>query len=150
MDTATNSELQTYINNVTPWVVLVMGLVTAIYAIWTHRLNKDIDDVNDKVDDEVEKRETSENRAKAHCEECLREITFMIKDTNREMLQSFREGIKEERQFRVDVMATQGEHIEKIFERLDSFTGIVSELRATFIENMKHQDEMCRVRHREI
>lgn len=129
MELIVQNGIETYIGFVTPWVLLVVMLIGVLYTHWTHKLDK-------KINDEVDKREKEDER-----------VMQCIKEVNRETVQSFKEGIKEERQFRNDVMLKQAQHIEQIFEALRIISGDVKSLQTKLDSNIEHQEEICKIRH---
>jgi len=71
------------------------------------------------------------------------------KKSNETLLQTFKDGIKEERQFRTDVMIKQGEYIEKIFEKLEVLSNDVGQVATQLDESIKSQEKICAIRHQQ-
>ena len=151
MDTAgvVQEGIKTYIGYVTPFVIAIIGLVVFIYTFWTHRLDDKVDKLDAKVDGELKSCADSRKADDEHCERCLQNIMKSIKEANRETLLSFKEGIKEEREFRLGVMNRQEANIKHIFERIDEIAVTMGKLESAFEEHTKYREQICNLRHKE-
>jgi len=124
------------------------ALLLYIYKSKVHDLKTDIttekterekadDLLRDAIETETSKREID-----------MSDIIKLIKDTNRETITIFKEGLIEERQFRTDVMVKQGDLIEKLFEKVEESNVKQSTILSTLTSSITHQEKMCNERHK--
>jgi len=86
----------------------IMSGVTALFGYFKTRHSarfKALEDYN--IAKEIADRAERE-KADEHCEKCKASILEAMKTTNKELVETFQEGLKTERLFRVEVMKEQG------------------------------------------
>ena len=127
-----NIGVETYIEIITPWVVLILTLVGAIYAVWTHKLDS-------RIDKEIEERKEADDK-----------IMLYVKDTIKETITTFKGGIRDEIEFRNGVMSKQDNHIEKLFSKIGSISSGQDSLHNVVMLNMQHQEEICKLKHEDV
>jgi hypothetical protein len=107
-------------------------LLVGIYAIWTHKLDS-------KIDKEVDDREKGDSK-----------IEYNFKETIKETIIIFRQGIKDEIEFRNGVMDKHETHIEKLFGLTGEVLSRQKALEDVVNLNMEHQEEICRLKHENV
>jgi len=127
----------------------IISVITALSGYLTTRHNARFK-VLEAYNIEKEKTDREEkDRAVDHCEKCRINIFDAVKNANKELMTTIQEGLKTERVFRIEVMKEQGLNIEKIFGRLDEISILSAEIKSVQDNNIKHQEEICRLRHRD-
>jgi hypothetical protein len=124
--------VEKYIEIATPFITGIIMLLVGIYAIWTHKLDS-------KIDKEVDDREKADSK-----------IENNFKDTIKETITIFRQGIKDEIEFRNGVMDKHETHIEKLFDVTGEILSGQKALEGVVTLNMEHQEEICRLKHEDV
>ena len=149
MDPIVDEGIKTYINYITPWIMVIGSLIIALYGLWTRGINKRVTDIEDSIEKEEEARLKRDEEAEEHCRKCKANIMDAIKEANREMVATFQEGLKNERLFRIEVMKEQGANIKQIYERLDEISVSIAEIGTIIDAHIKYQKEICDLRHKD-
>ena len=92
----------------------------------------------------IRKRYLEAKNRKESIDECKK----FIKEINRETIAIFKEGVEKEREFRSGISIKQGEMIEKLVEKMESFNVKQNVILSTLTDNIKHQEKMCDERHK--
>ena len=127
-----NIGVEKYIEIATPFLTGIVMLLVALYAVWTHKLDT-------KIDKEVDDREKADDKL---------ELNF--KESIKETISVFRQGIKDEIEFRNGVMNKHETHIEKLFAKSEAVLSAQKSLENSVIQNMEHQEEICRLKHENV
>jgi hypothetical protein len=144
------------------YILLVLGfiwtLLVIIYKAKVSELSKSIiaeaaarkEAIETEIKERKEAIETEIKERKEAVQEILQAIKISESNyvrSNEILLHTFKEGIKEEREFRTDVMIKQGEYIEKIFEKLEVLSTGVGQVSTQLEESVKSQERICEIRH---
>ena len=115
MDNIFIANMRAFSDFLSPWFMLFGSALAIAYgAIWRIYHKRLV--LVEKVQAEEKKaRETAtkemceylaerERSSNKHCEDCKEKLLLVVKEANEEMVDEFKEGIKKEREFRIDVM----------------------------------------------
>lgn len=140
MDLQNQPDILSFADKIIKWGGIVattlIGLLVFIYR-------SKIKDLEDKIATEKLERE---KEIKAMLE-LIKEFRNDRELVEKELLVTFKEGIKEEREFRTSVMISQGGHIENIFEKLKEVSICVGRLEERLINNIANQEKICELHH---
>ena len=87
----------------------------------------------------------------------IKEITHVIQEMNnyenerklahKDLLSMFKEGLKEERIFRTDMIIKQANQIEKIFEKIEDVLVSIGRLDQRLESHVFNQEKICKLNH---
>jgi archaellum component FlaC len=130
------------------WGIIIFGVVFFLVKVIIKLKNKADESAHDTllrtIKDETKDRKESIEAVM----EAVKVLETNYKRSNEQLLQTFKEGIKEERQFRTDVMVRQQEYIEKIFERIEALSNEFGQISIHLNESIKAQEKICEIRHK--
>lgn len=122
------------------WVTLVAGgfvaLLIFIYRSKVKELEKLI-------------QEEKEDRAKetATIMQIINTYEEERKQAHKDLLIMFKEGLREEREFRTDMIIKQSNQIEKIFEKIEDVLVSIGRLDQRLESHVINQDKICKLNH---
>jgi len=121
---------------VTPFVAGFIALLVFIYRGKVTDLEKLIETEKEERDEEIKK------------------IMLIIdnyeetrKEAQKDLLGMFKEGLREEREFRTDMIIKQSNQIEKIFERIEDVLVSIGRLDQRVESHVENQEKICRLQH---
>jgi len=121
---------------VTPIVGAFITLLVFIYRSKIKELERLIDEEKvariKEIADVMQEMNTYENERKL---------------AHKDLLSMFKEGLREEREFRTDMIIKQSNQIEKIFEKIEAVHVSIEKLDTRVEGHIVNQDKICKLNH---
>jgi len=119
-----------------PLLIIIASLTIYIYR-------SKVKDLETKLGEEKEDREAEVKVEKDDRKESILNVVALIKQIEDDV----KEGIKEERNFRTEVMVKQGNQIDEINKRLEDGSVLFGKISQKLDSHMENQQTICRINH---
>jgi len=119
---------------VSPLVAAIAGLIIFVYR-------SKVRDLEEKINLEKAERE----KDIADLKKLIETQSNAMREMETTILNTFKEGLREEREFRTGVSIKQAEHIEKIFEKLEDLATQFSRLDQKMLSHIDSQEKICKL-----
>lgn len=139
---------------VTPILAIVIGLAVYIYRDKTKNVEKKIADLKEDLEDEEEKFKKLLERESEERKRDIEAILLKIKDMEStfkeavvDLQNAFKDGIKEERSFRNEILIQHSNNIEKLFSKLDEVSVKIGQIDQKLESHIENQKRICIINH---
>jgi len=132
---------------ITPILVAIVGLAVYIYRDKIKTLSKDVEQSEIRLEKMINTETQNRKEDTQVLLSKMNEIENNHKNTVFELQHAFKEGIKEEREFRNDIMVAHSNHIEKIFGKLDDLSISIGKLGQKVESHIENQERICKINH---
>jgi len=144
---------------VSPIVAVIISLLVFIYRSKIRELENEIEDEKEaRIIALSYEKEARKNDFIKEQEARLKDFDsiFKIVETNeaerkvsqKELLVMFKDGLKEEREFRTDMIIKQANQIDKIFEKIEDVLISISTLNQRLESHIDTQERICQLNHK--
>ena len=128
------------IDQIVRWVTPLLAAAVSL-AIYVYRAK--VKELEREIKEEIKIRKEAINDVL----NVIKEYEEDRKQADEHLVQAFKEGIREERGFRTEVMVKQAEHIEHIFESLQELNSTLVRINQKLISHIENQEKICSINH---
>lgn len=122
---------------------IIGGVVALIVYIWNSR-NREIARLAKDALDSIRQEREDREKADVGIVKLIEDLDHDFRAGRKEVIDTFREGIREERQFRTDVLKHHGESIKELYNRVNGLSREAEGLS----RDIKNVEKICEKNHR--
>lgn len=119
MDSTFTNNVREYINILSPLFLIIGALISVIATLWAKTVMQRFSAIESGISDDRKEKSKKEREEEDDCDVCKEKLMLAMKTVNTELLSSFNEGLRKEREFRIEVLKENKADIGRLFERVD-------------------------------
>ncbi len=131
-------------------VVAILAIVTSLSGYFTTRHSTRFKALEAYNVDKEKEAKLDKEKAAEHCEKCKATIVLSIEKANKALVDTFKEGIKTERELQHGVLDELKENVISIFKALKEISVSSASLESTMSAHIVHQVKVCDMLHAEM
>lgn len=140
METTTTAEVLNIADQIIRWITPLLAIVVSL-SIYIYRSKVK------ELEGRIEREEKSRKEDITNVMNAIKTSEDERKKDNAALILTFKEGIKEERSFRSEVMLRHTEHIEDIFKKLEELATLVGKIEQKLDSTIDYQEKICSINH---
>jgi hypothetical protein len=140
MENTTTAEVLNITDQIIRWFTPLLAIVVSL-SIYIYRSKVR------SLEERIDKEEKARKEDITNVMNAIKSSEEERKKDNATLIATFKEGIKEERSFRSEVMLRHTEHIEDIFKKLEELANLVGKISQKLDSTIEFQEKICAINH---